>query len=284
MLYGIETESTRKFVAPPGGAYTPDPVRFIGWTGTQGECAIKLNSLISPDNGFCSWAGWFRNPKWIPTDTSLGSLRPWIFQVDSTGFNVPGFHRNFDTFTHNPTSDWDAEYGDSTGTGNFVNGVITSSTHLTDGAWIHIMSTADVNHPATQKILKTYVGDIDRSDSFDPPTDPQTAWSFTMNGKDFWLGSDGAVGDSCFVDIADFSFWPGLSFLTAGDISVATRRLFIDAGGAPVDPTTAITSLGTPAIMCEAGLTGFLANSRGNSGTFAVPPSIWDSPINTTWA
>jgi hypothetical protein len=274
MLFGITaSQDSRRPAAPAHGGYNPVGVRFIGWTGSNGQCAIKLNGLSCTNNGFLSWAAWFKNPDWVPATTAQQSLKPWLFQCDSGGSSVPTFRRNTQSSSpFGPLNEWAAEYGNNS---SFNNNAVTSSSHLTNNAWIHVMATADVNHASGSKIFKNYVGDVDRTDSLS--SDPQVAWTFTMNGKDFWLGSD-SNGDSVFCDIADFSFWPGKSFLTAGDISLTTRRLFIDASGLPVNPSTAIAALGTPAIMCEGGVSGFLSNSRGNSGALGVP-AFFDSPI-----
>lgn len=98
-----------------------------------------------------------------------------------------------------------------------------------------------------------------------------TAADFTWNGKDVWVGDDGWDGSFFTGDLAYVSLWPGIDFFSGGsDISEATRRLFIDAGGLPVDPSVAIASLGTPAVMLAGGSTTFADNSLGSSGAFSI--------------
>lgn len=243
MNYGI-VASEMRFAAPQSGI---NAVHF-GTSGSFGQSALK-STLSCTDNGYAAWAGWFKTD-WFPES---GFPYPWT--IDPAGDYRPNFHRN-------GTTQWSWEVGNHTFDLSPTIGVADSLSFLTSNTWQHIICACDMNQSAGNKKLKIYVDDVDATGNFSEAT---AAWTFVMNGKEFWLGDDD-WGDTYTGDIADFSFWPGVNLLTAGDISEATRRLFIDGAGKKVDPSVAIASLGSPALMLTGGVSGFMANSLGTSG------------------
>lgn len=261
MFYGI-TASQR---AQSSSGYAPQAVHFSGDVGSNGKCSIKLNALSCTDNGFLAWAGWFKT-SWFP---STGVVWPYAWVVDSVTRGMPDFFRN-------GTTQWEFDVANASRSLAATIGLSDSLAFLNDNVWQHIIAACDVNQSSGNKKIKIYVDDVDAG-SF---SETQPAWSFDMNGKDFWMGDNG-YGSSWTGDIADFSFWPGINLLTAGDIAEATRRLFIDAFGNPVDPSTAIATLGTPAIMCSGDATSFLTNSLGSNGSLSVPAG-YDAPTNAS--
>ncbi len=75
-------------------------------------------------------------------------------------------------------------------------------------------------------------------------------------------------------DVADFRIMPGVSLLDgSGDIPLAKRRLFVDAGGKPVDPAVATTALGTPCILFSGDAAGFPVN-QGTGGAFTLTGTL----------
>lgn len=231
-----------------GGGSSTTAVHF------NGNSALKLNSISCTDNGYCAWSGWFKTA-WFPE-----SGFPYIWVVDPNDDFRPAFFRN-------GTTQYEWEVGNATYDFGPTIGVADSLSFLNDNVWQHIICACDMNQSAGNKRLKIYVNDVDATGNF---SDATAAWSFVMNGKEFWLGDD-SYFDNYTGDIADFSFWPGVNLLTAGDISEVTRRLFIDGSGNLVAPTTAIASLGTPALMLTGNAASFATNSLGSNGSLSVP-------------
>lgn len=257
MIYGIEASDYLN-VAP---GYAPAAVHFSGYNGANGQCAISRSSLSCTNNGFLAWAGWFKTT-WYTGQ--LSGAVPWIVDSASLGrpvFILDAFHQYW------------FEVGNGTRSWGGSIGATTSEAFLDDNTWQHIIAACDTNHASGAKFFKIYVDGVDSTANI---TETNPAWTFLMNGKDFIIGDNGS-GTGWFGDVADFSFWPGVNFFTAGDISSTTRELFRTAGGAPVDPSVAIAALGTPAIMCAGGVSGFLANTLGGSGALTVPGG-YDSP------
>ena len=83
--------------------------------------------------------------------------------------------------------------------------------------------------------------------------------------------AEGLVGD-----VADFRIAPGQNWLTGGDISEATRRLFIDADGKPVDPAIATAALGVPAVLFSGDASTFGAK-QGTGGAFTLTGTLTDA-------
>lgn len=263
MIPGIIAQDTDISAAAPADPFSGSAASFSGTSGFNGQCAIKLASITATNNGFMGWSGWFRSA-WFPAGN------PSVWSCDSAGSSDTNFHANGST-------QFEFDVGNGSRSWSCNIGAADSTAFLTNNVWQHIIGAADVNHAAGLKFIKIYVDGVDASANATGSNG--TAWQFTLNGKDFFLGDDG-FGNSFDGGIADFSFWPGVNFFTAGDISSTTREHFRDAGGNPVDPATTIAAMGvSPAIMCTGGVTGFLANALGTSGALTVPAG-YDSPTN----
>jgi len=269
-ICGIVAQETEDVPVIPLG-YTPQPVQFTAKTGFNQQCAIRRSVVTCTNNGLCSWAGWFRMTDWATHGAEQDGL-PHIFHGDAASFQYPYWYQTGSTA-------WEAAVGNHSGRAHFIQ---TNTANLPGNTWINVICSVDVNQSAGNKKFRFYVNDVSHADT--TGTDSGTAFQLDMNTRDFWLGDD-SFGNGAYFKVADFGFWPGVSFLTAGDITQATRRLFIDDDGNPVDPLDtggAIATFGTPAIMCLGGVSGFLANAHGSSGTLAVPAG-YDTPLNTTW-
>ncbi len=230
--------------APPGGA--TGAVHFDGTTG------LKINSLASADSTKLSFFGFFKST--------------W-----SAGFQLMFVINSAASF---PTQFYDPNgtifrYEVSDGAGASTQYVTSDpaqpfwSPPIGDNVWVPIIGTAD---SAIDTVM--YFGDQATLPNGTAPG-PGGGFSIKMNGQDFWLGND-SFGDFYTGDVCNFSLWPGISFLTAGDISLTTRRLFFDASGHAVDPSVAIAALGTPALMLTGGSSTFALNSLGSEGPVAV--------------
>jgi hypothetical protein len=269
MIPGVLTQLEQSQLGAPPPALPTGGVRFSGLTGANAKCGIRLASLACTNNAFFGWSGWFRT-NWYPT---TGTSFPNIWVTDHAGSAFNNFHRNGST-------QWEQDITNGTGSGSCNIGAADSLTFLPSSppiVWHHIIAACDVNHANPGKIQKIYVDDVDATANI---SNTSAAWTFNLNGKDFWVGDDG-FGNSWVGDVFDFSFWPGISLITSSDISSTTRGLFRDStSGSPRNPSVAIAALGAPPIMLTGGAAGFLANSLGNSGALTVPAG-YDPPTNT---
>lgn len=121
----------------------------------------------------------------------------------------------------------------------------------------------------TTGVGKLYVNDVDLTS----PSTNNSPLTMTWNGKQVLIGSGQPFFNVFTGDLCDLRIMPGTSLLTAGDISVATRRLFIDGSGKPVDPATATASLGTP-IMLFSGDASTFATNQGSGGAFTTTGTL----------
>lgn len=255
----------------PAG-YTAKAVQFTGWNGFNGMCGLKCPSISCTNNGWVSFACWLKVANWSAPDSST-----YIWMSDSVVQFQPFFYQNGSPPPH---SQWSIQHTKFQGYSNF-------DVHMNNGAWNHLICSMFINAPPTGSGVTTNkkVGIvINGSNGLDlNATDSTTAGTFSCNGKDFWLADDG-YGDSFTCLMADFSFWPGVNFLNpngTNTIDPTIIPLFRDTFGNPVDPAVAIAALGAPAVMATNGLSGFLANSLGTSGSLSVP-SGYDSPLDTS--
>jgi hypothetical protein len=141
--------------------------------------------------------------------------------------------------------------------------IVPSSVDLSAG-WQCVIAAIN----ATTGVAKIYFGDTDVTGTINFSGAASPLW----NGLQFLLGDDG-FGDGATMDMADFRLAIGQNWLVSGDISLATRRLFIDADGKPVDPTTATASLGAPAILFSGDASTFPVN-QGTGGVFTLTGSL----------
>lgn len=136
---------------------------------------------------------------------------------------------------------------------------------VTNGTWRHCLCHVETNHPADAKIHKVYIDDVDETI---PRPDNGDSFSPAFNGLRTTVGTD--LDQEYTGDIADFQLYLlGSSRFVGGDIPEATRRLFIDASGKPVNPTVAAAELGTPVLLFSGDATGFATN-QGSGGAFTV--------------
>lgn len=219
---------------------------------TFNNARLELASLACADNEFFSFAGWLRG-----TFSSYPGV-PWTVDPNgSANYYLQGLGAG--------GLEW------SIGDGGSSVGVDLGSPPLSDDTWIHLIATVSTNEAAGSKANVIYVNDVAPSDSATVSHfDSGSAFAIAANGKSLYVGDD-SFDDFFLGEMADLSLWPGVSFLDeAGDIPEATRRLFIDANGKPVNPSTAIATLGTPAVMLTGGSAAFGSNSRGASGTLTL--------------
>ena len=250
MIPGITANDAHK---SSSSSYQANAVTFGGTT------TLVNSSLTSTDNNFVSFAGWFR-----PTSSDLSFSVPFVVDPTANGGNYFHVRTNFAIQgTPEQLNFIAAETSGSIQVGYNTGGNPT----LIAGAWCHVIGSVE-GTGAPPHFFQLYVNNAQVIDLF--TTDTNTDVIPLANGLPFWVGNDGQ-SDPYFGSMADFSFWPGISFLeSGGDIPLETRRLFIDASGAPVNPSTAIAALGHPAVMLSGNASTFRLNTLGGSGSFTV--------------
>jgi len=232
-----------------GGGYTAPAVHFDGST------KLEIASMTATDSFDVMWSGWFKTTTAKPffcsdPDDTANSL--WY---------VPSIA---------PADGYGAELGDIP----FVNTVETQSRGVSsiDGEWHHCIFAANTNHALGSRVLKFYVDDVGITPT--PSADFGIAFKAAFNGVNHVFGSDGF--DFFTGDIADFRLFIGPVILVAGDIPLATRRLFIDADGKPVAPSVATATLGAGDILFSGGASAFGTN-QGTGGAFTITGSLTDA-------
>ena len=244
MIPGI-TASENRVSSGGGGVYTASAVAFGGST------TLVNSSISSTDNNFVSFAGWFRPASADFSSTSV------TFVVDPSGLYGTNmfFNRGTGQLVFYPEDNFELQYDNTHG-----------NPALSAGSWYHVIGSFNSNFPY---LYQMYVNDVQ---STLLGSGDSSSFTCHANGLPFWVGGDG-IGDPYFGSIADLSFWPGVSFLLESgdaDIPLSIRRLFIDGSGAPVNPSVAIASLGTPAVMLSGGPLAFISNALGGSGSFTT--------------
>jgi hypothetical protein len=132
-------------------------------------------------------------------------------------------------------------------------------------AWAFNLVGVDLNHSAGNKLVDSY-----HNNTNEPTTifNDGAALTIAYAGLPIYIGDD-SFGFGFTGDMADLQVWQlAASPLVAGALPLATRRLFIDANGKPVNPTTAIAVLGTPCICLSGNASSFASNTLGAGGAF----------------
>lgn len=240
MIYGIADQKDPE--VPTASYSVPGAVHFDGAT------SLFLSSIASTNNNFLSFAGWFQ--------TAWTGSFPTAFIFDPNNQYSPYFQKESSQVVFNVSNDG------SGGWKNFGIGIDYSSPPVS-ASWQQIMGTIRSNGT---NFAQWFFGDIDSGSA---GAGDSGTFNISTNGLELWIGDD-SFSDYYTGDMADFSIWPGISFLTGDSILTATRRLFIDAFGRPVDPAIAIAALGTPAIMLSGDSTTFSSNSLGSAGSLTV--------------
>lgn len=243
--YGIATQTITVTVVASG--YTAHAVHFDGST------SLSIASLTASNSGKMSFVLWFKL-----NGTQLDSFTPF-FVVDPENADA------INAFP-SPTASLGIDYQGTGGTGLSKIKTQSADNALPADTWGCIISAAD----SATGVSKSYLGDVDITGNVFAS---DTGFTMAFSGKSFWVNSD-SFGDMFTGDFADMRFMPGTSLLDGGgDIPLATRRLFIDDDGKPVDPATATASLGAPVILFSGNATNFATN-QGTGGAFTLTGSL----------
>lgn len=230
-----------------GGLYSAPAVHFDGATW------LHIASLTSTDNARFSFAGWM---KLSAANFDGGNS---VFIGNYGGSSSAAFGGVFVG-----TRSVSLQVGTSDGASNSQ---VSSSTGQSADQWICVIASIDTS--GASGVAKLYIGDTDVGGA---TADTSLPCTVQTNGLPFGFCNDN-FGDFVTGDFADWRIMPGTSLLTAGDIPLATRRLFITAGGKPVDPATATATLGAPCILFSGTSSGFGTN-QGSGGSFTLTGSL----------
>lgn len=141
--------------------------------------------------------------------------------------------------------------------GTTILSMVSTTTYTSAmGAWAHLLFASDQGTGRAQM----RVDDADVRASSPTVTDD----TITFAAVDHAVGGNVAGGALFNGDMADLMVWLGAS----RDLDTeANRRLFIDAGGKPVDPAVAIAELGDP-VLAFYGDTATWHTNQGTGGGF----------------
>lgn len=235
-----------------GGLYTASAVHFDG-----ANTSLFTASLSGTDGDAISAAWWFK--------TVIDNKNVWAS-------NVAGDYGNYCDFREGDGGVNPFFYGPMT----FLSdtGVLEQSqfpvNNSVDDTW-HSLIMSEITNVDNQS-CKIYIDDVDVTAA---SRTISSAFITNIAGMSFYLGDD-TFGSGAVMDLADFRFMLNTSLLIDGDIPVATRRLFIDENGKPVDPATATGTLGTPTILFSGDSSSFTTN-QGTGGTFTLTGTLTDA-------
>lgn len=222
----------------------------------DGETKLTINSLASTNNGKFTFAGWFKLAFDPETDT------PFLWVIDPE----TNFYGWFSSISNSGDPTLDAAFSYPGGQVDLK--VVPSS--LAIGAWTFMLLSVDFTGEAPAG--KVYFDDVDVTHLTD--NGGYAPFSILTNTLPFWFGTDGIASDYIIGDVADVRFMMGTSLLDGGgDIPLATRRLFIDGDGKPVDPATATAELGAPTILWSGDSASFATN-QGTGGSFTTTGAL----------
>lgn len=255
----ILLESERYILTEVGSRISLDEVS-AGYIASAVHFAGVGNSLItqsltSTDSPNLTASLWFK----IPADTS-DSAQPFFI-------NDPGDTASIvlvASVASGAIQSILAYLEDSNASNTFEFGVTAPMPMPSIGEWHHLLISAETNFDEGDKPCRIYIDDVD---SGAVVIQEGASFSMVSNGLPFFFAED--QGDHLTADIAIAFIDPGLSVLVAGDIPEATRRLFISAGGKPVDPAVAVAALGNPRILFNGDATAFKTN-QGTGGAFVL--------------
>jgi hypothetical protein len=229
----------------------------------DGSTWLEHESLVATDNHFYSFVGWLKVTEenaaasntifvtdpdvnyspWMELRTDDG--QPATYQVETSISDASGNNYEYETSTIGPSQ-------------------------IPADTWACIIGCFDSS--TSFGVGKVYCGDVDITGIFPSAHAGSVPFNIASNGKPWYFGSD-SFGDNLIGDVADWRLMPGTNLLTGGDIALATRRLFIDENGKPVDPAIATTALGTPCILYSGDSDTFSTN-QGTGGTTVVTGTL----------
>lgn len=143
-------------------------------------------------------------------------------------------------------------------------------------AWTPLLVAWDMGHAPESRVYQVYFGDTPITPTTEQ-NDGATGFdiAYQSNGWTFFgayfEGEGGGPGSVFEGDAADLQMWCGI---TADLSNQSVRRLFIDAGGKPVNPTVAAGELGAPTICFSGDASSFATNQGSGAATSIIVGSL----------
>ena len=230
-----------------GGGYHADAVHFDGST------YISTGSLTAANNAFFSFSFW----------TKAEDNADIVYVSDPSGS-----YNNYGEIATGAFPDSVTNFFLGDGTSQ----LLTATDNYDESLWTHFIGSFDVGHDGNNKVGVIYINDVFHVSGGSGGSGP--AFNLAFNALPFFLGDDG-FGDPFIGDMADVRIMPGVSLLDGGgDIPLATRRLFIDGSGKPVDPSVATATLGAPGAILFSGNASTFATNQGTGGIFTTTGTL----------
>jgi hypothetical protein len=253
--YGPPTEDapdgTTYFDLSNGDVWTFGPVPYHAPAVNFYAVSLFTSSLVAPDSSFLALSFWVKTD---PNIRRVYSGTGIVGEYKSPGSAVG----KFDFYCPDATGD------------NYVD-ALTSVSDKT--VWHHFLTAFDFGVVKTAVVYRD--GILDTGTTVDVWGDPFTP---QLGGHGFSVGPT----DAGLFDMADFRMMVGVNLLDGtGHIPEATRRLFIDAAGKPVDPAVATAALGAPCILFSGDAASFGTN-QGSGGAFVLGDGEFDTITDAT--
>ena len=228
----------------------------------NGGAYLHIDSLSAPDSDKFAMVFWFKT-----ASTTPDQIQCWMANDvnDSASLNVEGnvSDGEYSNGIFQSLEDFEASKQFN----------INTSLHPSMDGWHCYIGGAETNFGTGEKRGKIYIDDVDVTSIVNDNND---AFSMVSNGREMYICTDG-FGHSVIGDVADMRIMIGMSLLDGGgDIPLATRRLFIDGDGKPVNPSEATAQLGTPTILFSGDAASFITN-QGSGGAFTLSGSLTDA-------
>jgi len=227
----------------------------------DGIARLTINSLTCTDGAFIAMSGW------VNCDYTGGNT-PIIWMVDPD--NNANSSWNLTKSSHSSS----IQMGSSDGLKSFQ-AVVAGSPSV----WQHHLYAFQTDLGAGLKLCAAYINDV--AQSFNAPStipflnDASGSFVTGMNGLPLFFGGITGFANGNFIgDLADPRLMPNVNLVVAGDIPLATRRLFISASGKPVDPAIATAALGAPGTVLFSGGSVAFPTNQGSGGAFTLTGSL----------
>lgn len=150
--------------------------------------------------------------------------------------------------------------------------------------WLNVIVSWDSNFGAGAKLVSIAINDANQTLTQNSNLGSAYPWLYTSvlswavaAAGDSATSTEHVLSSSKYTgNMADFQFWAGVY----RDMGTETnRRLFIDNGGKPVDPSVAATALGTQTLLFS-GTSSSFGTNQGTGGAFTLTGTLSDAPTS----
>lgn len=248
------------FTGGGGGGYTTGAVSFDGAT------YLNLDFIVAADTDKISYVYFIKTTQ-VPDDgIGFGTATHTVWDPQNAySYTCTEDDYQLDTNYQGDIAGIMYNSDESWTIGN--NAPYSTHQHINDGALHCIAMSFDAT-------LNKYCIYIDRAKIYSGDGVPGGSFLFSVSGKDFWVGWDGAFGDGVIASFANMFFMPGVRLADGTGLTIpdATLDLFCNASSKPVDPAAAIATY-SPTVFLTRDVSAdpaTFANNSGASGNLAI--------------